>query len=447
MTKKTIRMKNYLILASILLFFTQGFSQKMWTWEELAPMPEKTSNNAVVEGDVSGEKYVYSFGGIGETKSSSTIHNRSYRMKVSNNVWEQIPDLPGTPRKIAMGASYVKGKIYVMGGYSVSSKGAEKSYDSVHIYDPILNDFIKQGMPIPTPIDDHVQAVWRDSLIILVTGWSNTQNVPDVMLYDPTFDSWQIGTSVPSNTTYQSFGASGSIVGDTIYYHGGASMGGSFPAQSYLRKGVIDPLDPTNITWTQEEDSPGEALYRSAAVNYQNRVMWIGGSPISYNYNGIAYNGTGGVEPTTRILSFFADEKKWEEYLYQDEELMDLRGIAQLSETTWVTCGGMLAGQTVTDKVFKLTFDPNGTQNNPPVSVEKNDRVKNYIYPTLIDDVARVSNIKGLIKIETFDYLGREVKIPFEKNVLNFTSVSKGTYFINLHYEDGSVVPQKVVSK
>lgn len=418
----------------------------MWAWEELTPMPEKTSNNAVVEAEVSSEMYVYSFGGIGESKSYSSIHNRSYRMKVSDNVWESIPDIPGTPKKIAMGASYVKDKIYIMGGYSVSSKGAEKSFDNVHVFDPLLNDFITPGSPIPTPIDDHVQVVWRDSLIFLVTGWSDTQNVPDVMIYDPTFDSWQIGSSVPSNTIFESFGASGSIVGDTIYYHGGASEGG-FDAQSYLRKGVINPSNPANITWTQEADSPNEDLYRSAAVTYQNRVMWIGGSPISYNYNGIAYDGSGGVEPTTRILAYFADTKTWEEYLYQDEKLMDLRGTAQLNETTWVTCGGMLSEQTVTDKVFKITFDPNGVQNNPPVTIEGNQISQVNIYPTLIDDTAKISEFEHVINVEVFDYLGKKIEIYFSKGTLDFTSISKGTYLLKIHLLDGSVLSRKVVKQ
>lgn len=439
-------MRLSIITFLLLLISNLSYAQKMWTWEELALMPEKTSNNAVVEAQVGAETYVYSFGGIGEGKKSADIHNRSYRYSVNSNLWEQISDIPGTPQKIAMGASYVKDKIYIMGGYSVSSKGNEKSYDSVHVFDPVLNDFISPGAPIPTPIDDHVQAVWRDSLIFLVTGWSNTQNVPDVMIYDPTFDSWQIGTDVPGDDTYMAFGASGTIIGDTIYYHGGAAMGANFPLNSYLRKGVIDSNNPTNIVWTQEEESPNEPLYRSAVVSHQNRVMWIGGSPISYNYNGVAYNGSGGVNPTHRILSYFVGEKRWEEYLYQDEKVMDLRGIAQLSENEWIIAGGMLKNQEVSDKTFRLTFDPTGEQNTF-LSTEINLTEEVKIYPNIFDDTVYIRNGQLVKSVEVFDYLGREVKIPFTNNILDFSSFAKGTYYINLYFTDGSMIPQKGIKQ
>ena len=36
------------------------------------------------------------------------------------------------------------------------------------------------GADIPKAIDDQVQAVWQDSLIYVITGWSNTTNVVDV---------------------------------------------------------------------------------------------------------------------------------------------------------------------------------------------------------------------------------------------------------------------------
>ena len=103
------------------------------------------------------------------------------------------------------------------------------------------NRFLADGAPIPVPIDDHVQAVWRDSLIYVVTGWSDTRNVPNVQIYNPTEDKWIEGTSVPTGVQFESFGTSGTILGDTIFYYGGASFGFRFPVQNTLRKGVIDP--------------------------------------------------------------------------------------------------------------------------------------------------------------------------------------------------------------
>ena len=43
--------------------------------------------------------------------------------------------------------------------------------------------------------------------------------------------------------------------------------------------------------------------YRAAAlaIPSAHSVFWIGGSSLGYNFDGIDYNGTGGVEPTDKI--------------------------------------------------------------------------------------------------------------------------------------------------
>ena len=164
-------------------------------------------------------------------------------------------------------------------------------------------------LPIPTPIDDQVQATWRDSLIYVVTGWSNNGNVGKVQIYNPNTNTWEEGTPVPTSPNYETdyyvFGGSGTIIGDTLYYIGGASgyfLGPVFPATTHLRKGYINPEDPTEITWSGEETNIARG-YRMAAGHWNDQqAVWIGGSQITYNYNGIDYNGSGGVPPTTRVV-------------------------------------------------------------------------------------------------------------------------------------------------
>ncbi|NND93219.1 MAG: hypothetical protein HKN45_00020, partial [Flavobacteriales bacterium] len=163
------------------------------------------------------------------------------------------------------------------------------------------------------------------------------------------------GTPVPNGTVYESFGASGTIVGDTIFYYGGA-VGFSFNSTGRLRKGVIDPEDPTQITWSELGMSPGAKGYRAAPLTADGRAFWIGGSAVTYNYNGIAYNGSGGVEPLNRILGYDPAGVGWTDQIDQPFGIMDLRGSAQVAENQFVICGGMEADQTVTDRAFLLTF-------------------------------------------------------------------------------------------
>jgi len=341
-------------LSSIFFLLSANLvNAQSWQWTILSPMPFPTSNNAVCAVEVNGSEQVYSFGGIDTTKIYSGIHKRCFRYDAALDTWSEIDTLPDALPKIASAASAVKGKVYIIGGYTVSSTGNETSSNRVHIYNPISEAFESDGATLPFPIDDHVQCVWRDSLIFVVTGWSNTGNVPKVQIYDPALNQWTAGTSTPSNAFFTAFGASGSIIGDTLYYFGGAS-GGSFGARRYMRKGYINPNDPTDITWTLMDDAPGDPSYRAACSSVENTIFWVGGSAVSYNYDGIAYDGSGGVSPATRILHFNNAVYQYADEINEPFGVMDLRGIAKLNNNRWIICGGMDSNQVVRPRTFLL---------------------------------------------------------------------------------------------
>lgn len=335
----------------------QANSQTAWTWTQKADMPFQIANNAVSHGEMSGNPYVFSFGGIDTTKIYTGINKRAFRYDVTNDNWDEIDTLPVVLPLIASSANTVKNKVYLIGGYHVYSNGSETSSDEVIIYDPETDNYLPNGTAIPIPIDDQTQAVWKDSLIYVISGWSNSGNVSSVQIYNPELDTWAAGTSVPDNNNYKVFGSSGFIIGDTIFYYGGASHSGSFPARDRLRKGVINPADPTQITWTLEEDAPN-TNYRSACVSYGDNIFWIGGSETSYNYNGIAYNGSGGVPPAYTISRYDAQSQVWYEGAGSPFGVMDLRGVGQVDATSWVICGGMEDGQEVSNRTFLLEYDP-----------------------------------------------------------------------------------------
>lgn len=338
------------------LLVTLQLSAQSWQITPKALVPERVTNNAVVEGFVNGVPHVYTFGGIDSTKLYSGIHLRSYRYNTQTDVWDTLPPLPDTLGKIAAGASRVGDKLYIIGGYHVFANGGEASSDKVHVFDPASNSYLADGAPIPVPIDDQVQAVWRDSLIYVVTGWSNTANVPNVQIYNPSANTWQAGTSVPNDNIFKSFGASGAIIGDTIYYFGGASMAGSFNIQLYFRRGIIDPNNPTQITWANFTWG-GQRGYRMAATTAYNKVIWLGGSNKTYNYNGRAYDGTGGVPPLGRSLWYERSNHTFKVEFGYDFP-MDLRGLGNINDTLKYTVGGMEANQLVSRKTLRLALEP-----------------------------------------------------------------------------------------
>jgi len=182
-------MKNKTYIGFYLLFLTCNHLTAQII-SPLADMPERVSNQAVTYADVKGNGFVYSFSGIDEMKLFSGIHKRAFKYDIENDSWETLAPLPSGNGRIAAGASSVKDKIYIIGGYEVFEDGGEISVDLVHVFDPATDTYLADATPIPVPIDDHIQAVWRDSLIYIVTGWSDVTNVPDVQIFNPSLNSW-----------------------------------------------------------------------------------------------------------------------------------------------------------------------------------------------------------------------------------------------------------------
>ena len=123
-----------------------------------------------------------------------------------------------------------------------------------------------------------------------------------------------------------------------------------------MRKGIINPNNPSQIAWSNPVNFTGFNGYRcSAASDSLGNVYFIGGSSISYNYDGIAYNSTAGVNPNNNIIYFNTQNQQWG--VNSGQVLpMDLRGIAEVSGVTKYIVGGMESGQLVSNKTIALHF-------------------------------------------------------------------------------------------
>ena len=354
-------MKNSIFFTIIYapILFISTVNAQSWEVTEVEKMPKRIANNAVVEGVVNDTSYVFSFAGIDTSKKAAGLTLEAFAYNTVSDKWKTIPSLPDTAGKIACGASHIDNIIYIVGGYYVATNGSELSSAKLHRYDVLNEQYLSDGASIPVPIDDHVQAVWKDSLLFVITGWNNTTNVSNVQIYDPKLNSWMQGTAVPNTDTYKSFGASGAIVGNTIYYFGGASSNGAsnFGIQNVLRIGQIDPNDPTQIDWSDtilDNDLNG---YRMASTTAFGKLHWIGGSNETYNFDGLAYAGGQGVNPNNRNLVLDPDDFSWHSLTSSGIPYpMDLRGIAVTSDSVRYLAGGMEENQQVSDRTLKLTY-------------------------------------------------------------------------------------------
>jgi hypothetical protein len=417
-----------LIYTIIILFGINAKAQNV-TITEMSSMPKAISNNAVTEGFINGNPYVFSFGGIDSSKSHSGITNESYRYDVINDSWDTIAPLPSSTAHIAAAASNVNGIIYIIGGYSVAPNGNEVSSNKVHRYNPITNSYLSDGVNIPIAIDDHVQAIYNDSLIYIATGWSNSTNVNNVQIYDTYNNSWQTGVTVPGYFD-RVFGSTGTIIGDTIYYFGGANLGSNFPVSNRLRKGYIDPSNPRFITWSWSIPSPLVNAYRPACTSFKNRPIWIGGSSVSYNYDGIAYNGSGGVVPTNKVIEY--SNSQINDLTPQNSLIpMDLRGVASISDSIKFIVGGMIANQQVSNKTLRLKIDLTTDIKtikwneeyylypNPNLGSFKLDLGNGFLLNTEVTIRDIQGNVKGLIMPE-----GQIVELNL--------GLSSGLYFVEI---------------
>lgn len=414
--------------------FICGFSQLSVT--EVGFLPEAVSNNAQCEGFVNGVPYLYSFGGIDTTKSYQGIHLRSYRYNTLTNTATQLPDLPDTLGKIAAAANRVGDTIYISGGYHVFQGGNEVSSNKMHRFNTVTNQFMPDAPNIPQATDDHVQVVWRDSLVILITGWKNTGNITDVQIFNPSLNAWSIGTPIPNNHFYKSFGASGEVLGDTIYYFGGARSSFGFTIQNIMRKGVINPTNPTQITWSDVVIDPNAVGYRMAATTVGETLHWLGGSAVTYNYNGIAYNNSGGVPPVNRDLYATAALDQWQSS-FVTELPMDLRGIANVNDSLKFIGGGMIANQTVTDKVYKLNWDLSFLTNE-----DKNTDLSFQIFPIPFNSsfTVTLSNLETSNTLVIYDLNGKVVlqsELTQLSTSINANTLAKGLYLAKIETAAG----------
>jgi hypothetical protein len=340
-----------IILIILLSLFQVNIAQIKVT--QVATLPIKVTNNAVCEGFIDDKPYLYSFAGIDSTKLYSGIHLKSFRYNIETKKSIRIADLPDSRGKIACAANRIDNIIYISGGYHVYKDHHEVSSNKMHRYDIKNNVFLKDAVNIPIATDDHVQAVWNNKLIYIITGWSDKKNIPNVQIYNPKEDIWLIGTSTTNTSNYKSFGASGTIVGNTIYYFGGATSDKGFAIQNQLRIGKINPKNPTEIQWSIQETN--HVGYRMACTTVKNEIHWLGGSDVTYNFNGIAYSNKKGVPTNNRDLSLctksltFKENKKY-------QIPMDLRGIADIKPRVKYVVGGMLNNQNVSNVIYKLEY-------------------------------------------------------------------------------------------
>lgn len=318
-------------------------------WHAGPPLPQPLTNNAVTAMELDDAAVVFSFMGLDSTKAWSGITSAAYRWDTDGSKgWRAVAPVPG-PGRLAATAQALHGKVYLFGGYTVAEDGAERSLPNVDIYDP-LSDRWTRGHDIPLPTDDAVSGVWRDSLIILVSGWHDGDNVAAVQWYDPAKDAWSSASPILGAPV---FGHSGALAGSHVVYVDGVRTDGSDPRfvmDTASWEGVVDPENPSTVTWSRIPDHPEPVLYRAAAGAVGPLVLLVGGSAIPYNYDGMGYDGRPAI-PLRQALAYAPSTGAWRVFFAPPAPSMDHRGLGVADGRVFLV-GGMGEDRKVLSRVW-----------------------------------------------------------------------------------------------
>ena len=309
----------------------------------VSSLPEPLSNNAVAALEGPDGCTLVTATGIDGSLVAAGIHTRAFALAPDAGAWTALPATPGPPR-IAASAVALRGRVYVLGGYSVAAGGAETTHDLVAAWDPVAD--WTMVAPLPVPIDDAVVGAWRDRWIVVVSGWSNTAPVAAVQLYDADTGTWAMATPFPGAAV---FGHAGAIAGDELLVVDGVkSAAGGFAIVKQAWRGALDPERPTEIAWTQLADHPGPARYRAAAGTLGTRLVVHGGTDTPYNFDGRRYDNGQPALPLETAFAFDPASSAFvDELPIKLPATMDHRGLVGCGELGH-TIGGMTGGPTST---------------------------------------------------------------------------------------------------
>ncbi len=317
-------------------------------WRVGPHLPAPVTDNAVAALETERGATVLSFTGMDSTKQWNGVTDAVYRWDVSSDAWTEGAPVPGGGR-LGSAARVVRGRVYVLGGYTVDREGSRHSVPRVDIYDP-ASDSWSRGPDMPVAVHDAASGVWRDSLIVLVSGWHDSGDVDDVQWYDPGAGEWFAGTPVEGDAV---FGMAGTVVGDHVVYTDGVvvrpGMDG-FAMDTAAWAGEVDPDDPASISWRPLATHPGPVVYRAASGTLGALAVFVGGTDRPYDFNGIGFDGTPS-EPLRQVLEYSPASGNWRHLPAPPIPTMDHRTLGVVGGTVYLV-GGMEAHQRVSDKVW-----------------------------------------------------------------------------------------------
>ena len=205
-------------------------SNNTWTLGADMPFAAGSSSSAVVNGKV------YVAGGIVYSGGTGNTTNRVAMYDPATNTWTEKAPMPQGRNHAA--AATDGGKLYIFGGRGVGSGNdntVANGFDTLQIYDPATDTWQSSDdagstlAPLPQARGGTGKAVYYNGEFYIMGGetlngaGATANNVYDrVDIYNPTTNTWRLGTSMPTAR----HGIFPILIGQRIYVAGGGTKAG-----------------------------------------------------------------------------------------------------------------------------------------------------------------------------------------------------------------------------
>jgi N-acetylneuraminic acid mutarotase len=252
--RSSLRVLVTSVLVSIACF---AFAQGKGEW--ITKAPALTKRTEVVAAAVKGKIYVVG----GFTRGLPFVSAVVEEYDPATDTWRERAPLPVGLHHAGIGV--VQNRIYVIGGFEHSLLSIWSPLTSVYEYDPGADRWTARK-PMPTPRGALAVAV-LDGKLHAVGGYNRDGNTGAHEVYDPATDTWSTRAPMPTPRDHHA----AAVVGGRLY-----AIGGRLNRQYSQNLAVTEEYDPAADRWTRKADLPTPRSGITATV-LGDRIFVFGG--------------------------------------------------------------------------------------------------------------------------------------------------------------------------
>ena len=233
------------------------------TWMTAAPAPTKRTE--VVAAAVKGKIYVV--GGFSEPSLGNLLN---FAISTAVEVYDPTTDTWSTKASLPIGlhhagAAVVDDKLYVIGGFTKAMLSVWHPLGTVYAYDPSKDSWTELA-PLPTARGALAVAELGGKLYA-ISGYDGEKNPEVVEVYDPGTNTWSSAAPLPTPRDH----LAAVTVGQRIY-----AIGGRVGLNYHQNLATVEAYDPTADQWRSVTSMPTARSGITAEV-IDGRIYVLGG--------------------------------------------------------------------------------------------------------------------------------------------------------------------------